>query len=319
MGSNLWNQLTHVVILKQQMRVQDPRYQELLDRVADGESTEEDFALLCTRIISSTQDFRLPKFSLAPMIVPGNKLVAALNITHARSEAKRSRYQLLLSAAVDKEHGILVSDSMKSKLHHLPTTKTGNLVSHLPLFPGMPVKICENIAVELGLANSTSGTIKDVILHPDEQHNEQQNRTDEHILQHHPHCVIIAVETTTCPKLQDLDIKHIPIYPTSATFRFKLPHMKFFRSLTRYQVSLVPEYAYTAHKSQAQTLRAIVVDLVKPSNMRRIDTSFAYVPLSRIRKLEDLLILRPFNISVLQKKKPKDLVKQDKKFALMSK
>ena len=64
---------------------------------------------------------------------------------------------------------------------------------------------------------------------------------------------------------------------------------------------LEPAYSCTAHKSQGQTLDKVVVDLVAPRWMKRIDTSFVYVPLSRVRRLQDLVILRPFSPDLITK------------------
>ena len=47
-----------------------------------------------------------------------------------------------------------------------------------------------------------------------------------------------------------------------------------------------------------------IIDLVKPPGNKPIDLSFAYVPLSRIRRLEDLTILRPFDADVIKNLRP---------------
>ena len=77
----------------------------------------------------------------------------------------------------------------------------------------------------------------------------------------------------------------------------------------------MPAYAYTAYKSQAQTLPCAIIDLVPAPHMNVTDSSFAYVPLSRIRDSKDLAILRDFDISVLQKERTLDHQAQDKRFA----
>ena len=47
-----------------------------------------------------------------------------------------------------------------------------------------------------------------------------------------------------------------------------------------------------------------IVDLVPlQRNRRRVETNFAYVPLSRVRTLNDLTILRPFEPSIMKCKK----------------
>jgi len=63
----------------------------------------------------------------------------------------------------------------------------------------------------------------------------------------------------------------------------------------------VPAFSCTAHKSQGQTHRKIIIDLVPPKGMKNINKSFVDVPLSRVRTLADLTILRPFDSSILMK------------------
>ena len=70
-------------------------------------------------------------------------------------------------------------------------------------------------------------------------------------------------------------------------------------TIKRDHFPIVPAFSCTAHKSQEQTLKKIIIDLVSPKGMKSIDTSFAYVPLSRVRTLQDLNMLQPFSSNVL--------------------
>ena len=56
---------------------------------------------------------------------------------------------------------------------------------------------------------------------------------------------------------------------------------------------------FTDYKCQGQTLQKAVVDLANDGA-----TNGAYVMLSRVQRLEDLLILRPFKESVLDTRLP---------------
>ncbi len=56
----------------------------------------------------------------------------------------------------------------------------------------------------------------------------------------------------------------------------------------------------TTHKSHGQTLGKIIIDLVMPPGP--IEVASAYVPLSRVKRLADLIILRPFEFTNLQVK-----------------
>ncbi|CAF4051189.1 unnamed protein product [Rotaria magnacalcarata] len=70
--------------------------------------------------------------------------------------------------------------------------------------------------------------------------------------------------------------------------------------IKRKALPLIPAYSITTHKSQGQTLRKIFVDLVMPPGP--VEVASVYVPLSRVKRLDDLLIVRPFNFSSLQVK-----------------
>ena len=52
---------------------------------------------------------------------------------------------------------------LKKRLLALPDNKTEHLPGYLPLVPGMPVLLQENIACELGLSNGTQGIFRELI------------------------------------------------------------------------------------------------------------------------------------------------------------
>ena len=61
---------------------------------------------------------------------------------------------------------------------------------------------------------------------------------------------------------------------------------------------LVPAYSITTHKSRGQTLTKIIIDLNRPPGM--VEVASSYVPLSRVKQLADIAILRDFDISALR-------------------
>ncbi len=68
-------------------------------------------------------------------------------------------------------------------------------------------------------------------------------------------------------------------------------------SIKRRALPLVPAYSITTHKSQGQTLKNVVIDLKLPNE--NDDLASIYVPLSRVKRLTDLIILRHFDYKVL--------------------
>ena len=67
-------------------------------------------------------------------------------------------------------------------------------------------------------------------------------------------------------------------------------------SIKRCALPFVPVYSITTHKSQGQTSKNVVIDLKLP--IENDDLASIYVPLSRVKKLADLIILCHFDYKV---------------------
>ena len=68
-------------------------------------------------------------------------------------------------------------------------------------------------------------------------------------------------------------------------------------SIKRKALPLIPSYSMTTHKSQGQTLSKITTDLVMPPDPTELAS--VYVLLSRAKRLDDLLIIRPFEFATI--------------------
>ncbi len=311
-GRGLWNQLTEAIILTEQNRVTDKVYAALLNRIANGNGTEEDFKTLNTRLIHCV-DMTNEKFDKAPMVVPSNELRCQLNRAHATYNAAKVGKCLYISRAVDSCTKFKLTASKLIRLSSLSYTKTGSLPGELELFEGMPVMLTNNVCVELQLTNGALGVVSKIPLDKRQSIVKHDNL---YILPSVPSYVIVKFEGIDIPRLPNLEQGEIPVFPLKSFFRHHFPGCKMPTNITRFQLPLVPAYSYTAYKSQSKTLKAIVTDLVPPSGVS-INPSFAYVPLSRVKSLQDVVIMRPFPISVLQAKRPKDLIAQDERFKKM--
>ena len=146
---------------------------------------------------------------------------------------------------------------------------------------------------------------------------EQLSSSSSHVLHFPVKYVVINFPDTTCPQLPGLPPKHIPVYPIKGTFRYYFDKRNLRKSISiqRTQLPLDPGFSYTAHKTQGKTLPSIIVDLVPVT--KHLDPSFAYVPLSRVRRFQDLLIMRPFDKRTLHMKRNADFVAQEKRFQTM--
>ncbi|CAF1265132.1 unnamed protein product [Rotaria sp. Silwood1] len=153
----------------------------------------------------------------------------------------------IVCIAQDYIQGKTVDDSrLRQAILELPDNKTEHLPGYLPLVPGVPVLLTENVAIELGLSNGTRGIFRQLVYD----------------------------ESPEDVRYQD---KNFPLNTKFIT----QPNM-------------------TTHKSQGQTLGKFIVDLVMPPGPPEVAS--VYVPLSRVKRLDDLLIIRPFEFATLQVK-----------------
>ena len=121
--------------------------------------------------------------------------------------------------------------------------------------------------------------------------------------------LIEIVKSKIESNLEQLQPKLIPITVVEQIFRVDISDMipkgkkgksnrKSILSIKRRSLPLVPAYCITTHKSQGQTLNKVVIDFKLPN--KTDDIAAVYVPLSRVKLLDDLVILRYFDYKVLQ-------------------
>ena len=297
LGANLWRQVNKIVLLDQQMRCTDQVYLDILNRLRESKCTDRDAALLNSRVVGQNVD--ITSIQDAPIIVPGNQLVMAINKQFIASLSNHTK--VYVSKAEDyigrKKNGQSVPKVVSKKIKNWAPTSTRGLPRELHLFIGMPVMVTNNIATELGITNGAVGKIRSIHLKNGETITEG---TGYHHLKHQPDFVIVELEDVSMRPLDGLPPNHVPISAKSDGFSVYLKDKKKSIHVNRSHFPLVPRYSCTAHKSQGKTLRKAVVDLVPiHGNTKTVGKEFAYVPLSRVRRLQDLTILRPFDPSIL--------------------
>ena len=299
---NVWKNLSHVIFLDEQMRVQDNRYLELLNRLREGECNQGDVEMLNKRVIGHHVD--VTSISKNPIIVPGNELGMEINKLFANRHSQNKR--VLVTKAKDTYNkGSPLTQDLVDIIKDKPHTNTGQLPGELPLFIGMPIYVSNNIAVELGLTNGTSGVVKAIHIQDGETISEEEIGFH-HVGFNDMDCIIVELDDVSAKPLRGLQPNHIPIFPQSGSFQVALKRRTTDKkvkniSINRIHFPIVPRFSVTAHKSQGLTLGKAIIDLVpNPKQKNRTqEVSFSYVPLSRVRKLEDLTILREFPASVI--------------------
>ena len=174
------------------------------------------------------------------------------------------------------------------------------------MYVGMPVYISKNMAVELGLTNGTSGKIKFIHLKNAKDITEDTGFYHVDFDANEDYIIVELDDVTMMGPLRGLLPDQIPITPMKANFKHYLKGQTGrdgkpkYVSINRLHFPIVPRFGITAHKSQGMTLDKAVVDLVPVFKKKSPEINFAYVPLSRVRRLVDLSILRLFPLEVLK-------------------
>jgi hypothetical protein len=186
----------------------------------------------------------------------------------------------------------------------------------------MPVLLQENIACELGLSNGTQGIFRELVYSEtseDSTNSDEGLFTPDTVFVRNAQYALVEIAKSKLKKLDSLDPLIIPVPVIDKTFEVNLekiyadkgPVMKILNTkrlkttiaVKRRGLPLVPAYSITTHKSQGQTLPKIVIDLNMPPGF--VEVASAYVPLSRVQQLTDLVILQDFSVTALQVKPSK--------------
>ncbi|CAF4159872.1 unnamed protein product [Rotaria sordida] len=232
----------------------------------------------------------------APILVFRNTLRTQINNRAVLNKTMEMGLTPIVCIAQDYIQGKIVDDlQLRQAILELPDNKTEHLPGYLPLVPGMPVLLTENVASELGLSNGTRGIFHQLVYDESPEdvryHNQNFPPNTKFITQ--PKYAL--VEFPGCKldeKLAQLSSKRVPIAISEQTFLFDAKELppenvakvaKINKKTTKLTVKrkalpLIPTYSMTTHKSQGQTLGKIIV------------------------RLDDILIIRPFVFGTLQVK-----------------
>ncbi len=253
-----------------------------------------------------------------------NELRTELNnraVINKAYEMGRSPIVVIATDTIKAKKQIDLPDLTK-RLLALPDNKTEHLPGYLPLVPGMPVLLQENIACELGLSNGTPGIFRELVYDQTAGYTTGSDEgifTSDTVFVRNAQYALIEMPKSKMSKLDSLDPLIIPIPVIEKRFEINLeklyadkgPMMKMLNSkklnttisVKRKALPLVPAYSITTYKSQGQTLPKIVIDLNMPPGM--VEVASAYVPLSRVQRLTDLVIVQDFSINALRVKPSK--------------
>jgi hypothetical protein len=287
LGKGLWHQLTHVIILRQNMRLkatseEDKQFRFALERMRYKKCTTEDIKLLQSR----TRSFKGLQGSYAGNIslIVGRNLVRDV-CNELGTIAFARKYDLEVFSFQAKDHlpkGAHITNALQDMMLDLRPCRTEHLAGKLVICRGLPVLIKDNQATELCVTNGAEGIVRGWKAY------ENEGRL---------HLSVVFVELLKPVRdvqLDGLPLNVVPILPVKERITVKLQtDMK--QSIYRTQVPLLPNFAMTDYASQGRTRPVNPVDLKYCRDHRSY-----YTALSRSTSLAGTYILDSIDTGKVQ-------------------
>ena len=266
------------------------------------------------RVLNMSDEIDLPdSFELAPCIFATNNLKYEANKLRAKKFACSRNKLLVYVKAEDKPTPQAIQErpdlpAKKREWLKRHDRDCGKLYGMLPLCDGMPVTLTDHIdrSPDKALLRGRRGYVHSWIEHQQEASKIMNGRR---VLQKLPLVVFVQFYDIDEHGDEVLPNWRIPgtdrngVYPIIAKKAdWFLDQGRQYRKLKikRRQIPLAPAFAMTAHASQGQTFsKGCIVDLEIGGKASPLA---AYVGLTRITKLERLMILRPFKKEPFQKR-----------------
>ncbi|KAJ3565934.1 hypothetical protein NP233_g7319 [Leucocoprinus birnbaumii] len=317
LGHQIYLQFTTVVILKEQMRLQDPRWLAFLKRLRVGGCNTADMGLL-RRLTLTNPECVQPDYSNGPWANP-----VLVTSRHAVKDAWNK--EALIKHCSQTNQIWYICPAFDTVKNRRPTLEEQEIIikglsddfpleEEIQIAVGAQVLVEMNIATEAGLANGTRGTVMEIVL--DEHEGQLSIAGDGSCRLTYPPALIWFKPENPCVHVFDLSKPGLlPVTPTSQRFSIAVQGQDNVAG-KRTQLPLVLAYAFTDYKSQGQTLEAVLVDLAHPPDRGvRLTPISAYVALSRVKDSHFLRILRDFDESLFTTPPPSRLLEEDRRLA----
>lgn len=134
-----------------------------------------------------------------------------------------------------------------------------------------------------------------------------------------PKCLVVRVDLTDdelqiFPAFPGLAHGEFPVYPMQKQFSyfFKLNGMKTSKTIYRKQFPVLPGWAMTGYCAQGKTFSRAIVDLATCTGRfaGKHNRADAYVLLSRLKTLNGVALLRPFQKNILRSPQSASLTRE---------
>lgn len=304
LGRKIYEQFTTVVQLKEQIRIKDPVWHDVLQHVRHGNCQQHHIDIIKNLIITDPltppTDFSSLPWKDARLVTPRHAVRTQWNSASIRKHCEETHQRLYICPAEDKVGGHPVTNEEKIAIAtrtkgSRSTLERAGLMKDVELTIGAPVMVTLNIHTDLDVANGVRGVLEGIVLDEREQ---QKGSNDPFIqLSYPPRYVLVRLLRTKAAHLQGLPENVIPITPVTKSFSL----MKDGKRITvqRTQLPLTLAYAFTDYRSQGQSLKPVLVD-IGPPPYGRLTPFNIYVALSRGTGRENIRLLRDFDETLLQ-------------------
>ncbi len=302
LATNLFTEHFQFFELTEIMRQkEDKQFAETLNRLRTESHTDDDIALLETRLISYNESATM---SSVPHFFATNAEKDAFNTLVLNQSAEKT----VIACAVDSAPSDIPRHEQQKALKAAETKQTsaaGNLPHELTLKEGQLYDITANMSVEDGIINGTECHLKQI---------------DAACGDKLPRCVWVKFSDPLvgreCRKSVSVAYRNLtsklwtPIMPVQRMFLVGKGNIKIFR--TQFPLQLAS--GRTIHKAQSSTHEKIVVDMAGPPRApKHFWDHMHYVALSRVTSLHGLHIVNINREAIRSSPKVKDFLTNQKK------
>ncbi|CAG8771236.1 5176_t:CDS:2, partial [Cetraspora pellucida] len=243
------------------------------------------YETLCSHVITRN-DINLPEWKNATFLVRRNDLRIQINFEAAINYARDHNQLIHFICAEDTYKNRPVCGNIRRKYLSVMDTKSNALCGILPLSIGMKIAITTNICISDGMVNGAQGILRKIVYDTTSTMEENVNSDGNKAVTFSKPSKYIVIEILNhnSGPYDHLLPNNVPIYPIKRKCKYthKIKNgVNIAREFQRTQLPITPAFAITEFKCQSTTLK----------------------------KLEDIMILRPFNQSKINVKLDPDLRK----------
>ncbi|THH04463.1 hypothetical protein EW146_g10168 [Bondarzewia mesenterica] len=284
-GRTIFEEFDIVVVLSEQMRVKDARWNSFLHNLRMGQVEQDDIDMLRRQVLVNENcaptDFR-PILGTTYHLLPHD---THRFICNAEDRIKDHEDRPL---TIEERYAIAKSTAKTN------VNGNKNLSNVVEFAIGMKIMVTTNLSTEIDITNGARGEITQIVLHP----NEPTPRNESVIhLRHLPLYILAKMQRTRAATLSSLDAQVIPIEPSIQTWRINAhaaERKPVTNQIRRRQFPITAAYAFTDYRAQGQTIPYVLVDIAPPPT-GKLSLLNLYVALSRSSGRDSIRLLRDFD------------------------